>query len=168
MGGAPSRNVVLKQDASGVQVHEEVLRRLENPKLFERPPNYQSREESQQQLLSQARQSQQSYSQGYEAGVSDEAAKRQEEAKLLRTQIDSLVASKKQEDDSRVEEFNKLVSQLQGRFKMISKAVACQEQQLNVLKCYADNPKRSLNCGSVVNAFVQCAEASRLASISKS
>ncbi|XP_022098866.1 MICOS complex subunit MIC19-like [Acanthaster planci] len=65
------------------------------------------------------------------------------------------------------EKFQQAAEEVEAKFIKHQCVPICQNLQGEVLKCYAANPRRTLNCSQEVNAFNKCVDRSRTSILTK-
>ncbi|XP_072181529.1 MICOS complex subunit mic25-like [Diadema setosum] len=152
MGGSSSttagRRISLEQDGEGgvVKVSEDVLRRImgeeESPKSDQDPTR-------------PARPLPRHVDQRWKARM-DELEDHYRE-KLRHAEEKSAAFYKLTAD-----QFQKAADEVEAKFLKQRYVPICENLQNEVAKCYADNPKQTLNCAQEVKAFNTCVEQARM------
>ncbi|XP_038061043.1 MICOS complex subunit MIC19-like [Patiria miniata] len=65
------------------------------------------------------------------------------------------------------EKFQQAAEEVEAKFMKHQCVPICQQLQEEVMKCYAANPGKALNCSQEVNAFNQCVDNSRTSILTK-
>ncbi|CAM1327240.1 Uncharacterised protein g9444 [Pycnogonum litorale] len=87
--------------------------------------------------------------------------------KQLRSRISKLEQLNDQLYKSKISKFKTSLDNLEKEYINETCSPVCEEKQQNVLNCYRQNNKQSLNCSKEVHDFEQCVELIRQGALSK-
>ena len=97
----------------------------------------------------------------------------QEEVDKLQTQYDKRIEALERQNKElhrvSTEQFSKAVKEVEEKFESsLSRKPVCADLQDEVMKCYQNNPKETLNCAGSVKAYTACVQEERERVLTKS